>query len=374
MIATNVNDDVQVYELGVSGDFSALSGSPPRSNYVRVWGDFLALMNQTSDATKVSWCDTNDITNWSTGVSGSQIFPDGGVIQGSTNATNPILFLENAIFYGTFIPGSSVAFTFTKLQDGIGAKSPYSIVSRGDYTFFADSGGFFQVLTSGQILPIGSEKVDRTAFGQLTFAEIQKIRGVIDPFFTRVYFGADFSGAGNIDQIYIYDWALGQWSRVERSILFHFPAATPGYTLEQLDNISASTEDLPFSLDSRVWQGGGGVLGAFDSDNKLGFFNGSSMEATLTTQEAGDTGGRMSTIRSVYPVIDASSSYVSIASRHGRSDSFSWSTEAVPSPNTGIARKRSRGKFHRVKVRIPAGDNWTHSQGVDVDSIITGRR
>lgn len=373
VIAVNVNNTPQVYELGVSTEFADLGGSPPNARYIAVWGDHLALMNERT----VSWSDTDDISNWSTGNAGSQTFPDGGNIQGATDATNPIIFQKLAIRAGTFVPGSAAVFTFQKIHDQRGVAAPYSICSRGEFTFFADSGAFYRISPMGEIQPIGYEKVDRTIFGAIGGGNLASIYSEIDPFFTRVYFAVRVDSTSDaFDKLLVYDWNIGEWSQIdtEMDILLPLASGTIGYTLEDLDAISASLDDLEFSLDSRVWQGGAPVMAAFDTNNKLGFFSGDNAEAIITTQEMGDTSGQVLLIKECLPIVDTADVHVSIGSRFRRSDGVTWTQEATPSTNTGIVRKKSRARFHRFKLRIEAGATWTHAQAVDVKPQPMGMR
>jgi hypothetical protein len=149
------------------------------------------------------------------------------------------------------------------------------------------------------------------------------------------------------------------------SIQTIFPLATTGYTLEGLDDVSSSLDALPFSLDSKVWQGGAPILGAFSQDNKLGAFSGPSLEATITTGETGDTAGQMVRVSQVYPIVDTDKVHVSYGVRLRRSDAVTWLNEQEPSANTGLVRKNVRTRFLRVKTRIKAGADWSHAQGVD---------
>lgn len=376
VVAVNANDDPQVFELGVDTKFADLAGSPPRASQVRVWGDFLALMGLTSNPGRVQWSALNDIEGWTPGTDNSdyQDFPDGGRVQGSTDATNPIIFQQSAIRRATFVPGSIEIFTFQKIHELRGAKSPASVATRGSFAFYIDEGGFFQIGADGGLTPIGFEKVDRTVFSSLNAADVSKIRGKIDPFYSRVYWAVDASGDDVFDTLYIYDWNLGRWTKSEASFVLHFPAATTGQTIESLDDVSASLDALAFSLDSKVWQGGAPVLAAFDADYKLGFFSGSNMAATITSQEIGDTAGQVSTVTEVYPIVDESSVTVQIGSRLRRTDSTTWTTAAAPSANTGKVRKRSRGRFHRFRLNIDAGEDWNHAQGFDVKWLPSGQR
>lgn len=376
VIAVNQNDDPQVLELGTDVVFRDLGGSPPRAGIVRVWGDFVGLMQLTSNPDRAQWSGLNDCEFWTPGSNNSdyQTFPDGGAVQGSSSATNPIIFLERSIWRGTFVPGSVEIFTFLKVHDQRGARSIHSIATRGSFAFYTDEGGFFQIDADGALLPIGFEKVDRTVFGRLAAPDVARIMGAVDPFFSRVYWAVDFGGTGHFDTLITYDWTLGKWTQAEVDIFGHFPAATTGYTLEGLDAISSSLDDLPFPLDSKAWQGGAPLLAAFDADYRLGFFSGAASEATLYIQEQGDAAGQVTTIRSVYPIVDTDQVYISLGGRFRRSDSVFWTDEAQPSSNTGRVRKKSRARFHQAKTRIPADVVWAHAQGMDIDLIPTGTR
>lgn len=383
VIAVNQNDDPQVYELGVSAQFRLLGGTPPRAGEVKVWGDFVALMQLTSNLDRVQWSGLNNCEFWTPGTNNSdyQTFPDGGIVQSSTEATNPIIVQERAIRRGTFVPGSTVIFTFQKIHDLRGAKSARGVAARGAYAFYPDEGGFFQMGPDGSITPIGSEKIDRTIFGRMAVADIANIYGAVDPFFSRAYFAVSLTGSSYYDTILCHDWNLQRWTPIQAQISLIIPAATTGYTLEGLDSVSASLDSLPFSLDSKVWQGGSPVMAAFDSSNTLCFFSGSTLEATITTQEMGDVSGGVVRTTSTYPVVDTSKALVSIGIRFRRNDPttgapapVTWLPEQIPSSNTGRVRKNARARFHRYKVRIPAGTDWNHCQGIDVATAPAGER
>lgn len=378
VIAVNQNDDPQVLELGVDVAFRDLAGSPPRAGIVKVWGDFVALMQLTSNLDRVQWSGLNDCEFWTPGSNNSdfQTFPDGGVVQGSTEATNPIIVQERAIRRGTFVPGSIEVFTFQKIHDLRGAKSALSVCARGEYAFYADEGGFFQLGPDGSVTPIGFEKVDKTIFGRMAVSDIASIYGAVDPFFSRAYFATSLSGSSFYDTVFTYDFNLLQWAPIEAQISLIIPAATVGYTLDGLDAVSTSLDALPFSLDSKVWQGGAPVMAAFNSSHELCFFSGDNLEATMTTQEMGDVSGGIVRTTSTYPVVDTSNVFVSIGIRfrRGQDEPATWLPEQIPSTNTGKVRKNARARFHRYKMRIPAATIWNHAQGIDVSAAPAGER
>jgi hypothetical protein len=380
VVAVNINDDPQVFEIGVSSNFADLAGSPPRARYIKAWGDFLALMNLSGNENRVHWSALNDITGWTPGTDNSdyQDFPDGGIVQGSSSATNPFILLKRAIYAGTFVPGSTEIFTFTKIHDKRGAAAPYSIASRGAFTIFADSGGLFQLNSDGSIAPIGYEKIDRTVFGRISGPNLAGIYGEIDPFFNRYYLAVNISSSETFDRLIIYDWGVGEFTQIsnEVGILFPLASGTLGYTLEGLSAISASLDALPFSLDSKVWQGGAPVMGAMDENYMLGFYSGANAEATITTQEAGALDGTVTRFNKIMPVVDTQSALVAVGARMRRSadDPVVWGPYKAQSTNTGLVHGRSRARYHTFRLNIPEDTVWTHAQAVDVPTSPAGAR
>lgn len=379
VIAVNINDAPQVFQLGASTEFTDLAGSPPQARHIAVWGDFLVLGGLSGNENRVHWSGLNDITEWTPGTNNCdyQDFPDGGDVQGMTSATNPFILLQRGIWAGTFVPGSVEIFTFTKLHDKRGAFAPYSIASRGNATFFIEAGGVSQLNADGSIAQIGLEKIDRTIFEQIQGADLFGVIGEIDPFYNRYYLAVRINSTSeSFDRLIIYDWGIGEFTQVEMAagILFPLSSGTVGYTLEGLDAVSASLDDLPFSLDSKVWQGGAPVMAAIDAENRLGFFSGEASEAIIATQEFGVTDGTVSRITEILPVVDTDQCKVAIGGRFRRSDNVVYQAEASQSSNTGIVRKRSRARYHTVRVRIPAGTVWSHGQGCDHNAVPAGER
>lgn len=376
VLAVNKNDAPQVFELGKAQKFRPLGGNPPRAGLVKIWGDFVCLMQLPDNPNRVFWSGLNNAECWTVGKNNCdyQDFPDGGFVQGSTETTNPIIFLQSSIYAGSFIPGSDIIFSFRKLHDKRGAVSAQSIACRGTQAFYADQGGFFQIGADGALVSIGFEKVDRTVFTRLNAANISEICGVIDPFYARVYWAVDYEGRGSFDEMLVYDWGLQRWSVVAVNALAVLPIYPAGYSLEGLDKISASLEDLPFSLDSKAWQGGAPVLGMFSTDYRLGAFSGLPMEALVSSQELGSPGGSMQRITALYPQIDTNAAQLECGTRGLSADIMRWNAPLAASFYTGRYHLRSRARFHKFRLRVPEGAIWHHINGFDVNLIEAGQR
>lgn len=375
IIAVNKNDKPQALNIRSSQRFEELGGSPPKAGLVRVWGDFVCLMQLTDNPNRIHWSGLNDATHWTVGHKDCYYhdFQDGEYVQGATESTNPLIFLRSAIYAGAFTLGSKVPFIFQKVHDKRGVRSATSIVCRGSDAFFAGEGGFYQMSSDGQLLPIGFEKVDRTVFSTFDKLSLDKVQGVVDPIHNRVYWS--LKSGDNQQSIFVYDWGLQKWSTIQGEPFTLFPVFTTGYTLEQLDTVSSSLEELPASLDSAIWQSGAPVLGGFDQNNRLVVFTGSPMEAVVVSQEMGSPDGSFNFITKMFAEVDTLEGFLSIGERRLRhSDTLiTWHKEKECSLVTGAYHGRSRNRYHRFKLRIPEGVIWNHITGFNVDLRPLGR-
>jgi len=375
VVAGNINTAPQVFQLGVSSQFADLGGSPPNAKGAALWGDYLALWDDTNT---VYWSDTNNITNWSTGNSGSQTFPDGFQIMGSNSVTNPFIVQKRGVRAATYVPGSLEVFTFQKIHEDLGAEAPYSVCSRGATMFFASVGAFIQLQADGTPIFVGDEKVDRTWFGQLSGVGLTSIMAAVDPFYTRVYFCLQVSSSDDsFDVVLVFDWTKQEWTLLDAAlgILFPFGSATIGYSLEALDALfPGGVDSIPVSLDSAMFKGGAPLMGLMDVNGQFGFLSGGNAAATVVTQEAGATTGRFTFLDGVYPVVDTDACTVAIGTRNLLSDTVTWSAENQPNPITGQIDFIAEARWFTFRLAIPEDIVWTKAQGIDVPGRPTGWR
>lgn len=378
IIAVNANDKPQVININHDEKFRNLGGNPPQASIVRIWGDFVCLMKLTEHPRRVHWSGLNDAEFWTVGQKSCdyQDFPDGGYVQGATETTNPIIFMRSAIYVGSFIPGSKIIFSFQKIHDKRGAKNATSIVCRGDIAFFVDDSGFYQITNDGRIVSIGFEKVDRTITEAIDQDIFSALWAAIDGVYNRVYWMLDSEDSIQERTLLIYDWGLQKWTKAIVNVQMILPIFLAGYSLEGLDRVSESLDDLPFSLDSKVWQNESPILGAFDHEGRLGSFSGKSMACVVTSQEMSHTNGMVMRVRAIRPQVDSQTLYVSVGIRFRQSfeDRIVWLPELMPSRNTGKIHCHARSRFYRFKLRIPEGVKWSHITGFDVELKPAGKR
>ena len=370
IIAANANDKPQIFEVGHSDNFRDLGGNPPRAGKVVVWGDFLCLMRLPDAPNRVFWSGLNNIECWTPQKESCdyQDFPEGGSVQGSSQDVNPIIFLETAIYYGKFLPGSDLIFSFQKVYAGQGAKFPGSIVGRGQDIFYVDNKGFFQINAAGENIPIGVGFVNKTIFEKLSKdsqAIIANIEAIIDPYANRVYWAIDYGDSGQFSELLVYDWQQGLWSRIELGINWLVPIYSPGYSLEALDKVSTDINNFPYSFDDKRWKGGYPLLAAFDQKGYLCSFTGKAMEAVIESQELSLSDGGLQRVSKVKPLIDSEKCTISIGKRQNFGQDLVWTKPYALSKHSGSLTTYVRGRYLRFRLYIEKGVKWTHMRGFD---------
>lgn len=369
VFATQANAVLQVFDLSSDTEFDDCAGSPPQAAYISVVGRFLVLSGLLSTPFRVQWCGLNDTTNWTpgTGQSDYQDFPDGGIVRGVAGGEFGIVFQDQAIRRMSYIPESNIIFQIERIAQDKGLFGPYSIVRAGDLIFFHSAQGFYKIAPGGFPEAIGREKVDRTFFDDLDKTELRMFIGASDPRGTRAFWAyKSTSGTtGLYDKIIGYDYLLDRFFPVSMVGEYLLGMSQPGITLENLDSISASIDDLGASLDSFAVSTQP-LIAQFSSEHKMGFFSGTYLEAALESAEQG-TDGRRIFIKGFRPVTDSPVLYGSVSYREVV-DTIPISTvEVSKNTRTGRCDLRRSTRYARFKSRIPAATGWSFIAGIEPD-------
>jgi len=373
VIATNGNDAVQVYQLGVSSNFAALAGSPPASYFTGTIREFGVLAKTSTANNRVRWSAIGNIADWvssATTLSDYQDLPDGGSIMGFVGGEYGLVFQERAITRMSF-EGPPTAFRFDKISSFLGCRADGSIAAYENFAFFLADDGMYMIRGGAEIIPIGTDKVDRWIESNLDANFLFRVTSAIDPI-NKVYLmgfpSLNATVTGTPDTVLIYHWPTGQWSHasVDHEMLFT-AAVQATYTIDGMDAVSATIDGLPFPVDSRFWAGSGRLLmAAFNSSHQQGFFSGANLAATVETGDNQLTPGRRSLLLGMRPIVEGSSvaPSITIGKRNNLYDAVSYgSAKAVNA--YGMCTSRVNGRYHRARLTIPAGSLWDYARGVD---------
>jgi hypothetical protein len=382
ILAFNGADAPQTFAIETDTDFSALSGSPPTALYACIAGDFVMTGNQPTARQRAQWSAINNSASWATSQTtqaSQQDLPDGGWITGLVGIEyGAIIFQEFAIRRASY-EGPPLIFRFSRISDGLGCSLPGSIAAFRDLVFFVDRSGFYMLQGGVQITPIGEQRVNNEFWALVDQTNLFRTTAAIDPVNSlyAVAFPDKSATGGNPNHLFIYNWIVDRFTHVQPGDLdMIFSAATQqGFTMEQLDSITANLDALPFSLDSAVWAGvASRLLGGFSTSHKVGFFNGMPLAATVETTEASPVAGRLARIRSARPLVDGATPSMALGTRNRQFDSVTWGS-TIQANSLGSCPFNVAARYVRGRISMPAGASWTHLMGIDdLDAKAEGRQ
>lgn len=383
IIATNQADVAQIFEMGVSSEFAALSGSPPQAARADVVRDFVVFGDLQSNPQRVHWSGFNNQTIW-TGVRYQSDFQDlfgrGGRVQKIVGGESGVIFTEHSIWTMTYT-GPPNIFVFREVETARGTPAPNSVVRVGDDIFFYAYDGFY-VYRGGQTIPVGHEKVDAWFRSVANPGTIDTIRGAADQQNGLIFWA--FSAAGSTtqyDRLLIYNRRTNRWAYAIINTECIVGLVSAGYNLDTLDTILTGGIDVSsIPVDSPEYQGGALQFAAFNTSHRACTFSGTPLDALVDTEELSEArvsegafDGRRLFVRGARPVVHGASGTVTVAPgyRQLRSASPTFAT-AVGLNSIGEANFRREARYQRMRVALSG--EFEHAQGCEVDLEIVGRR
>lgn len=371
IIATNIVDGPQYYDIGTSADFQALPGTPPDARFCTTVGDFVVLFQLANDVSGLAWSGINNSEQWTVGreLSDRQSFPDGEELQAVIpNGASATLLFRAGMRSMTFAPASGFVFQFSPLVAQRGCTAPRSAVpiGSGDFVYYSDSG--FYRGTQGQ--PIGAERVDRWFANSVREADRRRLEGVADPFRKIVLWR--YVTASGASAILGYSWQLDRWFELDANVTGVGIYASSSLTLDDLANLYTYVDDVEIPVDSDAFAGGYPSLAAFDASYRLGYFTGAASAATIETGFTEFTPGGRSFVSAAKAVTDAGTLTMQFGTKEQYFTSASWSTAVSPSPRGKRCSTRSDAMLHAFRLNIPAATQWAAASAVDVDVVRSG--
>ncbi|RVI91823.1 hypothetical protein [Sinorhizobium meliloti] len=374
LIIHNLTDPIQVYDVGSGGVCANLAGSPPKAKFSWVAGDFLVLgyVEGTDGEKTVRWSGLNDVEHWTIGKKGAdlQVLPEGDEIMGGFGEQGGFTVIQRAgMQYFPFSPSSGFTFTRTVLNPKQGTLAPRSIVSIGPGRFFyLSEDGFFGGVDRQ---PIGAEKVDRWFLDQIDQTYLYDVQGAADPF-EKIVWWRYRTPAGAYRRIG-YDWQLDRWCTTDVQVSEMVALSTPGITWDGLDLLYSTIDAVDEPYDSRVFTGGRPTFATFTADNKLAYFTGSNLAATIDTAEVEMDGLARAFVNGARVITDATGFTLQDGVQGYHGDTVTWST-ANSANRAGIVPFRSDGRLHKFRLNIPEAAVWSIASAVNVNAQPSGEQ
>lgn len=386
IIATNFADTMQTFNIESSSVFADVTGTPPTARHIATVRDFLVVgnTNDVSDGSvpyRIRWPGVGTTNSWTVSATTQSNYKDlygeGGWVQRIIGGEYGVIFQERSIWRMTYV-GSPVIFQFDKIEDNKGTPAPGSVIKIGNYIAYLGIDGFY-IFDGNQSIPIGFNQVDKTFYNEVDQNYLYNVSAAVDPTNQIIYWSYPATGntGGRPNKILMYNYSANaekRWSFAEQELELIFSYAAEGYTLDSLDTVSTNIDTLSPSLDSRFWTGSVSNLSAFTSSHKLASFTGTALDAAIETGEYQLNEGYRTVVNLVRPLVDGSSSTVSvqIGTRNTLAETVTWGM-ASSVQSDGDAPVRSEARYHRARVNISGG--FTHAQGIEIlESSATGTR
>jgi hypothetical protein len=396
VIACNINDPIQTFNLDNDSKFSNLSGSPPKTRHVSVIKNSFVMLGYTSDPVfgvqpqRVWWCGAGNASSWPTpgSVSAAQVqsgyvdlFGDEGFIQ---SIRSGLLSADGLVMqqYGArraIYSGPPTVFQFLPTQNSRGTPAPHSPVAIGGIVYLLCWDGWYSC-DGMTFTPIGVNKVDKAFFADVNPLSYSYITGVYDPVTRMIWWAYAGQGSDGVtaNRLIGYNPFINRWAPpAEVTAQTISRMISIGYTLDELWTVLGYTLDtLPAPLDSPVWAGGSLIFGLFDASNKLNYLSGPALPAIVETQEMEPAEGRRTLITNTRPLIDGTGTgapSVIIGHREALQDPVQY-TAASPRNKLGSCPLRSSGRYVRARVSVGAGGDWTNISGVELEQVAQGKR
>jgi len=377
--AGGTGEALQKFQLGTDTAFADLAGSPPKADYIAVVRDQVWLASIDEGSGKIPfrtrWSGINDETSWTVGTDQADfqdIFGgDSGAITGLTGGEFATILMERGIAVAQYV-GTPLIYQIDLVETSRGCSVPQSVVSMGANTYFLSDDGFY-MFDGRQARPIGAEKINRWFWDHADTQYLNNMSAAIDPrrqIVAWAFTSVDTVG-GLADYVLFYNYALNRWSYAIFSDIEILAALyTGGYSLEDLDNISATLDGLNIQLDDPALQGGEFFFGA-GKDKKIQTFTGSIVSAVIETPEAVLNKGRHSIITRTIPFFENGDVNVQISTRNLQNTAQTFSAASNLTAD-GFTEHRAQGRFHKVRMNMTG--NWKFAQGVDIEQKPLGTR
>lgn len=381
LLAFNGVDAPQVFTLSsvVDGSvkFSALGGSPPLAEFITVVRDFAFAGKIDSALNRNQWSGINNSASWATSattMADQQDIPSGGNIRGQAGGEYGVVLQDDAIQRYTFV-GTPTIFQRDEIATGVGCSIQGSVAQYGRRVFFVHRTGFQMLVDGSQLVPIGANKVNRTFWETIDQTNLDRVSSAIDPknnlYLISFPDGSAASGTPNV--IWAYEWELGRWSPVTGAGSHEMIATGSTMAAVGIDDADGYADDIDAAgappLDSEIYFGNViPIIAAFNTSHELTFSDGSALEATVDTAEQQPIPGQKAFIRAARPIIDSESSpdyTLALGTRNATGDAVTFTAGSSPESGDGLCKFRTKARYVRGRIVIPAGETWSQINGID---------
>jgi hypothetical protein len=234
-----------------AGSVAALGGSPPKARYACYVSPYL-LLAYTDDGSSVkpwgvSWCDTDDPENWSTGNAGSALLSDEPSPITNIKKLNAYAaaYKRDSIWLGRKVDTANV-FIFDNIRTGIGLPASKALVDVEGWHYFMGHSNFHR-WNSASIEDIG-DKVSDEVFERMDRELISRCWAMHVRDLNEVWFFIVTQGHSWPNEIWKYDYKVRRWHRDDCTV-----PLTAGITWQKTITEAWNDQTGTWDEDLRRW-------------------------------------------------------------------------------------------------------------------------
>jgi len=376
IIALDGADAPQYYEIASSTLFAALAGSPPAGAFGCVVGPHLLIGRTNAAQNRIAWSGFEDITSWTPGINLSDVqdLPKGGALMGMVGGEFCIALTERNLYRLDYVAADPV-FTVSCITEDMGCSVSGSVAAFQNNIIFLNYDGFYMISGGSQITPIGHGRVDRLFWSIVNQNYLDRITSAFDPAnnIYAVSFPTINSMTGDPDQTWFYSLRENRWTMGDFGVdVLYAYIAQAGYNTDTIDAVIGNTDATDYSVDTPLFLGSAfQSLAAFTSAKKLATFSGPNLEATLQTPQVEMVQDRRATLLNIMPIVDGGTPQVNI-DFCSRVNDTPASSGYVAQDINGNCPFGIEDRYFQATLKMPAGETWTHIQGIVPDAIPAG--
>ncbi len=394
VLACNGFDPLQYWDTGSGDDFQRVPDAPASRFVATVEPGFVMLGAYDTGnefvENGIRWSVQNNDMSWPTvgtsdaiaGQSDEQALSLGGQVTGIIPAIGGsacAVFTQQAIYRLDYV-GPPVVFTIREIDRSRGNVCPNGIANIGSIAAFIAEDGFYVTDASGTPTAIGNGRVNRFFWQQVNRARLDLVFATVDLSREIVVWSFPRSGSDMPDAWLIWNYTANRWRFCDEASVgasYASQSRAIGWNLDELDdnplfqNGGIDDPAAP-SLDSPSLIGGAAILAGFDAQGYLVSFEGKTLDARISTGET-DADGKLVYVSALRPLTDAKNVRARVLWRPNF-DAEMIATALTGSDAMGACPQRVAARYVRAQVIIPAGEEWSYYQGVDVTMAAKGKR
>ncbi len=397
VIACTPNDEMQYYEIGRDTNFQNVIGAP-RARHVALIHNFIVAGNIYdpqigTQPGAVRWSGIRQPLYWPVPETDEAVAvqSDRQILSGEGGSVNDVvsgadvsaIFQEKALHRMDYTGGDAV-FRITKMEQGIGMLIPHSGVEFGRGVFFIAEDGF-RIFDFTKSQTIGKDVISRTFLADVDEQYFDRVTVAKDPDETVIWISYPGSGHtnGRPNKLLFWDYELNRFGQgeVENEGLISDATASalsldsPDDPPDDPDTLGDDPPGDPYgvggdSFDDRGTSLGASQMGAFSTSFVPSSFSGTMLESEAETGDLEFNPGFLSFVSAVRPLVDSREATIRLGGMDRRRDDPVYGRE-VEQDGDGSCPVRGESRYHRLRMRMPAG--WDEANGMDVDVSRAGK-